>query len=421
MSGNGYNGNQGSSSRKSTSGNPPESEQSEQPKHSSSFKGGWGSRPSASGGWGSRPAASGGWGSRPAASGGWGSRPDSSSSTGAVASDQQHRQPPPQPKENDLFGIILRQLIKRLPGIDRNDVIAFAKDYTKNVDPQIADSPSSNHVETAYQAMLDAFFDHDLFAQINEHGICPRTVSEPAFQSFMGLNIFHELTYLVKSTISHEDIVAFQRLLCSKNHGVLLGVLELMPDHSFSLWKQKTTERFVQRHPLSIMFVCVVCHGFEKQVTTIGDLQAKFSFEARAGSVSMGYNHLGQLVDSKHLQAETFESKALFIPSCEKSFGSKLKDVSDLFKELCDDVMTKAGAKSIPFSSSAASSATEVPAPSLFIASEKSDSAVVVCYHGEIIKSFDKFTECKKCTSGKPGKMPIKNNWGDTVGYKSQQ
>jgi hypothetical protein len=115
------------------------------------------------------------------------------------------------------------------------------------------------------------------------------------------------------------------------------------------------------------------------------------------------------------------ETKTLdpFVPKGETDFrgnsGICACDQDSL--DIINQVMIKAGGILLPFSSSsAATAATEVLAPSAPIAEDD----IILCQHVNVVKnSSGEYTPCTTCLAGPPGRGKIFDKWGlNVIAYK---
>ena len=279
-------------------------------------------------------------------------------------------------------------------GISHKHAIDFVNHYMSTVSVLIADSPTHNDIASAYQAMCHAFFPNSLYTSIREHGICSRTVLKSTIDYIKLQTLLYDVIYLAPPNIDDARIKMLQRSLCSPDRGVLLGILELKTDGSVTIWKQKRDKTFEQLHPLSILFICIVGYGGPKVFDNC-------------------YSHRERFIVNDH------RSNALFVPKDERCFNQKPESgyAGEEFKTLCDKIMIGAGATPVSFDTS---SVTEVFASSSDVAAAEEEPEILMCHHLETVKKCNEYTECKRCTSEKPGRNPIKNLWGKVIGYQSR-
>jgi hypothetical protein len=279
-------------------------------------------------------------------------------------------------------------------GISHKHAIDFVNHYMSTVSVLIADSPTHNDITSAYQAMCHAFFPHSLYTSIREHGICSRTVLESTIDYIKRQTLLYNAIYLAPPKIDDSKIKMLQRSLCSPNRGVLLGILELKTDGSVTIWKQKRDKTFEQLHPLSILFICIVGYGGPKVFDNC-------------------YSHRERFIVNDP------RSNALFVPKDERCFNQKPESgySGEEFKTFCDKIMIGVGATPVSFDTS---SVTKVFASSSDVAAAEEEPEILMCHHLQTVKKCNEYTECKRCTSEKPGRNPIKNLWGKVIGYQSR-
>ena len=140
----------------------------------------------------------------------------------------------------------------------------------------------------------------------------------------------------------------------------------------------------------------------------------EFSTEDRIQDSGVNVN--GQM-GLAQMELDRSAAKSKFVPSDESCFAQVSSSCCPEFSRFCQATFLKFGFAFLPPFS--APSATEVHAPSVKVAGEAScDSAIIRCYHGIMVKSFDKYTPCEHCLKTK-GKDPITNGWDDVVGYRT--
>jgi len=296
------------------------------------------------------------------------------------------------PSDSLLFNKLMSY--RNFLNISHKHAIDFVNHYMSTVSVLIADSPTHNDIASAYQAMCHAFFPNSLYTSIREHGICSRTVLKSTIDYIKFQKLLYDVIYLAPPNIDDARIKMLQRSLCSPDRGVLLGILELKTDGSVTIWKQKRDKTFEQLHPLSILFICIVGYGGPKVFDNC-------------------YSHRERLIVNDH------RSNALFVPKDERCFKQKPESgyAGEEFKTLCDKIMIGAGATPVSFDTS---SVTEVFASSSDVAAAEEEPEILMCHHLQTVKKCNEYTECKRCTSEKPGRNPIKNLWGKVIGYQSR-
>ena len=332
--------------------------------------------------------------------------------------------------QQNLFGEMIQYSKSNLPGINRQNVIDFAKHYTKNVvSQQTSESPTAIDIMHACRALFDSFFDHHSFNQFRELGICPETLSPKALTYFKSCNIVKNLTYLASPNITNKDVKRIQKALCLADPdeiGYLLGVWELTSDGRLTLWKQGRDPRanqkeFHQVDPMSIKLVSVTCFGPQEGGSPVFSNSSIISDNIGGQYYDQSNNPISwsSANASAMMNAAAVHIKSPFFPSDQSNIKSSrgTYTVSSSKKaEFFDPIMAAQGLWVIPVS---ISTNTEVLAQSVEDDVREDGPTIIRCHHGETVKDREQYKECKKCTSGKPGKNPIKDGWANTIGYLS--
>jgi hypothetical protein len=236
--------------------------------------------------------------------------------------------------------------------------------------------------------------------------------------------------------IQHLDVEALQRSVCeSSGLGVLLGFFDIFMSQEglmLSFFAQKRFNgRPVQFRPASansILLVCVRCFGSPRPVETQQLFLSDLDVVVRDST--SGYNKAGQVVSLVQQVSSANQdmhddqrdsSQCLFVPQDEEDFlrSSISHDCDESSRQICKEVMKRAGAIPIPFSSSssatAATAATEVLAPS----APNAEDDIIFCQHNNTIKNGEIYTPCTLCLEGPPRRGKICDGWGKTVGYRN--
>jgi hypothetical protein len=273
-----------------------------------------------------------------------------------------------------------------------------------------------------------------LISDLIEHGINALPVHLQ--QKFQTVRKVEGLCFFIQ----HLDVEALQRSVCeSSGLGVLLGFFDIFMSQEglmLSFFAQKRFNgRPVQFRPASansILLVCVRCFGsprpVENQQIFLSDL------DVVVRDSTSGYNKAGQVVslDQQVFSAnqdmrdeQRHSSKCLFVPQDEEDFlpSSISHGCDESSRQVCEEVMKRAGAIPIPFSSSssataatAATAATEVLAPS---APNTEEADIIFCQHLSVVKrKSGECTPCATCLEGPPGRGKIFDEWGKTIAYK---
>ena len=269
-----------------------------------------------------------------------------------------------------------------------------------------------------------------LIRDLCKHGI---GALHPCLQeTFKNLKIMHQLCFRVEG-LDNAMLKRLQSSLCTRERGVLLGVIAIHKDHSaensdclkLSMFKQsmKNGGKYINRDANDITIVCVICHGSRKFVIAQGNVfevpddlvmdpnTMYSSGNERDGIIKICVAEAGHMDD---LRDRLFASK--FIPDSEDSFAYKSSEHDPAFEAFCVNVMKEQGCVQLPYFSKP--TAPEMHASSAEVASEAPVEALMIsCHHGNCVKSFDgKYESCQSCLSN-PGKDTIVDGWGNVVGY----
>jgi hypothetical protein len=335
--------------------------------------------------------------------------------------------------QQNLFGEMIQYSKSNLPGINRQNVIDFAKRYTNyGISRETSESPTAIEIKNACRALFDSFFDHDLSNKFRKLGICTETLLPQALTHFNSCHIIKNLTYLAPPDITNEDVKRIQKALCLADPdeiGYLLGVWELTPDGRFTLWKQGCDLRgkqkeFHQVDPMSIKLISVTCFGPQDEGSPVFSNSAIISDNLGSQNYDQFHNPISRssacgAQAMAEMNATAAHIKRPFFPSDQSNIRSSRGPytVSSSTKaEFFDPIMVEQGLWVIPVSTS---TNTEVLAPSVEVDVREDGPKIIRCHHGETVKDREEYKECKKCTSGKPGKNPIKDGWAKTIGYQS--
>ena len=219
-----------------------------------------------------------------------------------------------------------------------------------------------------------------------------------------------------------------------KGHDGMLNLSSFIQKRDF----KKRPSQFCLMTQGSITLACVRCIGSPRPQLELPTFIDDLKVEVRGGGGDSAYNHYGQLVSRRMILGAADQEnedrlrhsteKSDFVPNCEDDFlpSSMSRESSDGFNQICFKVMSEAGGKLLPFSSSSAATAataatvaTEVLAPSDHCGAAAScESDFIFCYHGNYVKKFGEYIPCKDCLSA-PGTDTVRDGWGKVVGHRT--
>jgi hypothetical protein len=269
-----------------------------------------------------------------------------------------------------------------------------------------------------------------LIRDLCKHGI---GALHPCLQeTFKNLKIMHQLCFRVEG-LDNAMLKRLQSSLCTRERGVLLGVIAIHKDHSaensdclkLSMFKQsmKNGGKYINRDANDITIVCVICHGSRKFVIAQGDaFEVPDHLVQTAETMYSSGNERDGLIKvcvAKAAHMDYLMDKQFandFIPWNEDCFAYKSSEHDPAFEAFVVNVMKEQGCVQLPYFSKP--TAPEMHASSAEVASEAPVEALMIsCHHGNCVKSFDgKYESCQSCLSN-PGKDTIVDGWGNVVGY----
>ena len=403
----------------------------------SSTGGGWGSRPSAGGG---------GWGSRPSHSIGIRTftiaiiealllipgvtktvaddftvdyireHPIQSAHTqrdidDAVALFQKRYRHRHSDNPDNLFKRLLKQG-RSLRHVEEKDLVSFTKRYIEGLSPDVIDTPTSDDIRSAFQALNDAFPPPGIkmFQDVTQFGISPETVGKEIFDQVLSA-LFKGLIYaMLKPSITLERM---QGLICQDAPFVCtLAGVQVHVDGSFKLFKQNRHRATVYDDSVVFIIFWIDALGSmrmeEKQ-----PCKHKKQLTGHQFLPKFGFNYDDSGNRSHALPRMMEKSTPVILLPQDSSHIIPIEGPYEEYKEMCDIVVGRLGGIPVSFIS-VDSPVTEVVTP----AAAGEDATITLCRHMNIVLSNEKSTQCATCIS-ESGKDPIRNGWGDIVGYKT--
>jgi len=365
-------------------------------------------------------------------------------------------QRPPQPgtrNSNNLFGQLLR--LGRSHRISEQNLIDYLRSWTSLQEIRdIAEQPTSADVEYGLKEMLKAISPGAvMFRDVCEHGLSPETIGQKTFYELMlmkrgpkigqvwGIQICPE-PYEIMRAFSFKEGVAYYRYLSAFIKGVYIEPNGEVVHFTCPDFKTSGSRNLRMVGNPAIFWTSDV--GTVIYTKEEGQFdRGQHDYTLGVGRSGAGYS--GERISYDHhgapctfgklkgdaLHAEmTVDKRAFFARKYvtaeerENLDVGKNHEVEDQirgnpeYQAACNEAMAKIGG--IPVSLCSTAGQQEPEEQDHHGAAAPDDSVMIFCYHGNRVKSFDKYTLCPDCKSH-PGKQPIMDGWGTgVVGYRQK-
>ena len=340
---------------------------------------------------------------------------------------------PPRRNQFSLFSNLLT--IGRGWGIENSALIGFLKMYTSQPDilPFAENRPNEKQLQAGITEMKRVlpFPGKTLFESVLAKGISPETIGSNAFAQFVGHNSPPGYMWAFREC-PHIKVV--QSLMCFRNCGnltdigVFIAGMLFNPDGRVSFFKQNMSRNYAEpSYPvgmMAVMWICRVGHyvhlpdyAFEgetaKGLDALYDPSGNFhGGTAAVGAMNEADNRYANGVvpqwsdHLRHGEADKILADPHFHDACQKAMTKRDGIPVSMCSIVVHQNSTEADSDDEKAALSALSALSAPSAPS---------ESYRICKHGKFF--IDDKSSCEQCLRD-GGKSPIKNGWGNIIGYR---